>query len=254
MATPITTDHNIYSPKNQLVTSDLLGRTQLQELSNDWVQMLVTDFSYVGVNIVGTNFDARKYFQIGDRIRIIQSSTYKYFYIVDIVETYIKLVGGSDTFTSAALTNISFSRLQSPLGISNGFDFNTGAGADVGIVGYDSIEAFYSITGNICGVFADILNLTFSSAIYYLEFQLPFDLAYLTPQMVYRTANTSYKFAIVLNSVISGEYFLKGQLSTDSTSGHGSSLLVTPLAGGAYGVTDIGLLGLNFSFPFKFRD
>ena len=159
----IKTDNNLFLPKNQLVSSDDIGRENIQKLSEDWILMNVNDFSVVGANILGLNFDGRSYFQVGDRIRILNSGVYKFFYVVDVLEGFIRLVG-SGSVSGGSIDNIALSRTVAPFGMGVGFSFEPTIGADVGSVEYSSRYGFYSIVGNLCSLYIDILGIILSTA------------------------------------------------------------------------------------------
>lgn len=61
--------------------------------------------------------------QIGDKIKITQTTT-KYFYIINIVGTTVTVTGGNDyTLINAAITAIYYSHSQSPVGFPQWFSY-----------------------------------------------------------------------------------------------------------------------------------
>lgn len=89
-----------------------------QPYLGDWIELNLVQFSYSSASQINiTGFDPRTRFAIGDRLRITQNSTVKYFVIYSVSSSSINIYGGTDyTFTSDAITAISFSKFPNPTG------------------------------------------------------------------------------------------------------------------------------------------
>lgn len=74
----------------------------------------------------GTNF-----YSAGDRIKITQT-TVKYFYVIGVTSTVLTVTGGIDyTVANAAITANYYSKMQSPVGFPNYFNWDSTGGHNV---------------------------------------------------------------------------------------------------------------------------
>ena len=72
-----------------------------------------------------TGFDANSRFSLGDKLRLKQGGSYKYFYIIDLTSTVLTITGGTDyTLTNAIITDIARSSEPLPVGHPGLFNWN----------------------------------------------------------------------------------------------------------------------------------
>lgn len=135
-----------------------------QPYVGDWNDFNVSDFSYQSNNILNVNTDmpVDQFFKVGDKFRINQSG-YKYFYIIalDTTNNRIQISGGDDyTFTNAAFTEVSNSRLTNPSGHPLVFDFSTSMTVYTFVASWNNDSArFTGGTGSKSGKFSMMGNL-----------------------------------------------------------------------------------------------
>lgn len=90
--------------------------TFYQQLTDGWIEAGET-FTYASATTITVATGATNRFQSGDKLRLKQGGSYKYFYITSVASTVLTISGGSDyTLTSATITDHYFSRFQSPFG------------------------------------------------------------------------------------------------------------------------------------------
>lgn len=112
----------------QNINTGLMGSSNISQLKtlinakkptpSDYNRMNQAFFTYASATtITVTSIDATKFFQISDKLHIVQSGTDKYFYVVAVTSTLLTITGGSDyTLANATITTIELSRLATPLG------------------------------------------------------------------------------------------------------------------------------------------
>lgn len=68
--------------------------------------------------------DATLKYAVGDRIKLTQSATVKYFYVIDVAATLLTITGGDDyTLTNVAITDNFFSHCASVVGFPSSFSY-----------------------------------------------------------------------------------------------------------------------------------
>lgn len=90
-------------------------------------------------------------YSVGDKYRIYQNNTIKYFYIVTVVDTLLTITGGSDyTLTNSTISNPCTSRRATPVGFPGEFAYTpTWTNLTVG----SATQAFYfKLEGKQCTV------------------------------------------------------------------------------------------------------
>lgn len=97
--------------------------------SEDWTYYAQSDFTFSATNVFSiTNFDPTEIFQVGDKIILNQSSTTKYFYVIEVTSTTLTVNAGDDnSYTNNALSWIGSSRIGSPSGHPIIFDISSEA-------------------------------------------------------------------------------------------------------------------------------
>lgn len=154
----------------------------------DWNSWNVSLFSYVSNNLlqVDTNVDVETYFQVGDKVKVTQT-TDKYFYIieVDTVNNQILLNAGDDyTFTNGAFTYFAISRLANPSGHPLVFDYSTGVQIQTTTMAnsYNDTAEFtgntkvakYSMNGSIASIWYNLGTTSLRAGVILVEVSSPF--------------------------------------------------------------------------------
>ncbi len=150
-----------------------------QQIWGDWYTFNPSLFSYNASNIVqvDTSLIVEDFFQIGDKIHLVQGSGDEYFYIakVDTGNNRITLNAGSDyTYGNTAITEFETSRAVNPQGFPSSFAY-TVSWTQVGGAGFtvDSSTAIYRMQGSYMTIIVDA-SLSWSSAPFFVYASLPF--------------------------------------------------------------------------------
>lgn len=108
-------------------------------------------WSYASATTITVPTDATTKYQVGDRIKLTQSSTVKYFYIIGVAATTLTITGGSDyTLANSAITANYYSKVTNPLGFPAAFNYSpTFAGFSANPT---SVVARFSLVGRWCHV------------------------------------------------------------------------------------------------------
>jgi hypothetical protein len=76
-----------------------------------------TAWKYASATTITVTGDATLYYQVGDKVRLKQGGSYKYFYIITVAAALLTITGGSDyTLTNADITDVEISRAAGPTG------------------------------------------------------------------------------------------------------------------------------------------
>lgn len=79
-------------------------------------------WAYASATTITVPSGATGKYAVGDKVRIYQANTVKYFYIVTVASTLLTITGGSDyTLTNSTISNPCFSRRATPVGFPDGF-------------------------------------------------------------------------------------------------------------------------------------
>lgn len=89
--------------------------TGWREVTDSWV--------YASATTITVPTDATTKYSVGDKIRLTQT-TVKYFYVTAVAATTLTITGGSDyTLANAAISDVSYSKAQSPLSFPKSFNW-----------------------------------------------------------------------------------------------------------------------------------
>jgi len=81
-------------------------------------------WTYLSATTITVPTNATTKYQTGDKIKLTQSATVKYFYIVGVTATVLTITGGSDyTFTNVAISANYYSKSQNPQGFPDWFNY-----------------------------------------------------------------------------------------------------------------------------------
>lgn len=132
-------------------------------------------WSYASATTITVPSDATTKYSVGDRIKLVQSSSTKYFYITSVSATSLTVNGGTDyTVANSAISGIYYSKAASPLGFPQVFNYTptftnlsggTLTSCTFSLVGKRvKLELKYTLAGaNISGTVSFTLPITASS-------------------------------------------------------------------------------------------
>lgn len=119
-------------------------------------------WTYASATTITVPSDATTKYAIGDRIKLTQSATVKYFYVVGVASTVLTITGGSDyTFTNNAITSNYYSHSASPLNFPQWFNFTT---TPTGFSANPTYISRFNITARMCTVAFRTLSAGTSNA------------------------------------------------------------------------------------------
>jgi hypothetical protein len=183
--TLIISDAKQYLPAEKSVNTDRIGRTQFQPLSDDWVEILepATADEDGLITFTDPDFDASKFFSIGDKTWIIQGGDNKYSYIADVEDntiTVISLLLTVHRLTDGDMDKFYFSRMSTPLGHPITLPFIASLSASgsmtIGSVDPDFREMNFFLVGNLMRVFGILEGIdTAGSASSTIYMTLPYE-------------------------------------------------------------------------------
>ncbi len=91
--------------------------------SDGWTLASET-WTYASATTITVPTDATNKYSVGDKIRLKQGGSYKYFYVVGVAATVLTITGGTDyTFTNATVTDNYYSKLGTPVGFPHWFNY-----------------------------------------------------------------------------------------------------------------------------------
>ena len=128
-------------------------------LSSGWVTDTGT-WSYISASAIAVPTDATARFAVGDKIKIIQPSNTKYFYVRQIPSATVLYVAGS-TVGNEAVTSASYSKAESPIGFPQYFDYTpTGiAATNVTLTGRYCLKG-RTVQASIKATFSNTITFT----------------------------------------------------------------------------------------------
>lgn len=130
--------------------------------------------TYASATTVAVPSGATGRYAVGDKYRIYQNNTVKYFYIVGVASTLLTIIGGSDyTLTNSTINNPCTSRRATPVGFPTEFNF---APAAVGWTSATVTKATFWMHGRTVTGF---VSLTGTSNAVATTFTLPVACKYL---------------------------------------------------------------------------
>jgi hypothetical protein len=126
---------------NKTLTSPLIRGTL-----DGWISANET-WTYASATTITVPSGAASKYKKGDKIKITQSSTTKYFYIITVADTLLTVTGGTDyTVANSAISNNYYSHAQNPMGFPAYFNYTpTVTAASGAITSYTVNVARFSI-------------------------------------------------------------------------------------------------------------
>ena len=151
----------------KIEANDRYGREYYQPLSKDWVEMAddATGAASGVLTFSDSEFDATATFQKGDRVRLKQGGSYKYFNVIAVTTSTITLYAGDDySLTATSVTNLGFSRLVSPSGFPFVFQYTptltaTGSMTVTKNVSTGIVDVYFFIIGNVVFLYGTLFDL-----------------------------------------------------------------------------------------------
>ena len=121
-----------------------------------WIPVSDT-WTYASATTITVPSGAASIYKVGMGIRLTQSSTVKYFYIVGVADTVLTITGGSDyTLANATISAVSYTNTPATaIGFPNAFNYTpvvTYASGTTDPTGWTSLNGSFSIGGNIATV------------------------------------------------------------------------------------------------------
>jgi hypothetical protein len=81
-------------------------------------------WSYASATTITVPSDATTKYSVGDKIKLVQSASTKYFYITAVAATLLTVTGGSDyTVANSAISGVYYSKESTPLGFPQWFAY-----------------------------------------------------------------------------------------------------------------------------------
>ncbi len=136
-------------------------------------------WTYASATTITVPSDATAKYSVGDKIKIVQSASTKYFYITGVAATTLTVNGGTDyTVANSAISSIYYSKAASPLSFPQYFNYTYTLAASGGgspIIGNGTITGTrFSMTGKTVHFqFKLTLGSTTSFGTGELQFTLP---------------------------------------------------------------------------------
>jgi len=135
------------------------------------------DWVYASATTITVPAGATSKYQKGDKIRLVQSAAWKYFYITAVASTLLTVTGGSSyTVADSAITENAYSHAESPMGFPLYFNYAlawTGSTTNP-VIGNGTITGRFTIIRNMCYVNGYVMmgsTTTFGTGSYH--FSLP---------------------------------------------------------------------------------
>ncbi len=106
---------------NQLVREIIAITDYISKL--DW-RPVTDSWTYASASTINTPTGATTIYEKGDKIRLKQGGSYKYFYVTNVASTLLTVTGGIDyTVANAGITDIYYSKAASPVGFPQAFNY-----------------------------------------------------------------------------------------------------------------------------------
>jgi hypothetical protein len=124
--------------------------------SDGWISSISETWTYATANSFTISGDKTSVYSVGDKVKLTQSATVKYFYIYSVnyssPNTTVFITGGSDyTFANSAVSSNYYSKLSSPNGFPSVFRYTA---TQTGLIsgGPPTVETFFNLNQKILTV------------------------------------------------------------------------------------------------------
>lgn len=126
------------------------NRVYWETMMNGWIEVNDT-WAYASATTITVPTNATTRYNKGNKIRIKQGGSYKYFYIVSVAATVLTVTGGTDyTVANSAISNIAYSKVESPLDFPTSFNYTatvSGSGGSIGTYAETNSGVYFSVVG-----------------------------------------------------------------------------------------------------------
>ncbi|HPO87525.1 MAG TPA: hypothetical protein PLN86_16925 [Candidatus Hydrogenedentes bacterium] len=135
-----------------------VGGSTIGAGNNGWTSVASETWTYATANSFTISGDKTSVYSVGDKIKLTQSSTVKYFYIYAVSysapNTTISITGGIDyTFANSAVSENYYSKLSTPNGFPSYFKYTPTA---TGITGTTTVEGAFRLDQKLLSVMFNI--------------------------------------------------------------------------------------------------
>ena len=162
--TGVVTEDGTQTLTNKTLTAPALTSPTMSGTWDGWVSAGET-WAYASATTITVPSGAASKYQKGDKIKITNNSTTKYFYIISVADTVLTVTGGSDyTVHDSAISANYYSKMETPQGFPLYFSYipviTTGGNSPT----FSSVNAKFSIQGGFVTVSASLTNTSGGTA------------------------------------------------------------------------------------------
>lgn len=126
--------------------------------ANGWTSVSDT-WSYASASTITVPSGAASLYQKGDKIKLTQT-TVKYFYIIGVADTVLTITGGTSyTLVSAAISDISVSHQNTPVGFPQSMNYTPTITSGGGTPTTVTATCKFSIAGDQCKIY-EVVTMT----------------------------------------------------------------------------------------------
>lgn len=106
-------------------------------------------WSYASATTITVPSDATTKYSVGDKIKLVQSASTKYFYITSVASTVLTVNGGTDyTVANSAISGIYYSKAATPLNFPQWFAYTPTLSGPT--LGTGTLTASFELKGKTC--------------------------------------------------------------------------------------------------------
>jgi len=154
-------DVNTGTSDTTIVTPKAIADSKLADFirGDGWISANET-WTYASATTITVPSGAASKYAKGDKIKLTQSGTVKYFYIISVADTVLTITGGSDyTLVSATISANYYSHAGSPIGFPSYFSYTPVCSSSDGTAPtFSSRNGEFSINGSKCSYFFRLDN------------------------------------------------------------------------------------------------
>lgn len=119
----VTVSNGASSIVNANIT-DMRTQAGFNAITNDGWTPVSDSWTYASATTITVPSNATTKYSVGDKLKLTQSGSVAYFYIVGVSSTTLTITGGSDyTLTSNPISSIYYSKAENPLGFPSYFNY-----------------------------------------------------------------------------------------------------------------------------------
>lgn len=114
--------------------ADVRAQASMNSVANDGWTPATGTWTYASATTITVPSGATSKYSVGDKIKLVQSGTTKYFYVVTVASALLTITGGSDyTLTNTTISDAYYSKVETPLNFPDYLSYTpTLANATVG--------------------------------------------------------------------------------------------------------------------------